>query len=656
MERPTTSNPKRQTFASHHGTEQSSFHVEPTPVKNNTGMQLDPSVIWSAQEGGVPENMLARPHTSNPRYVEKSQRDASPCTKSNVSIGFNFSPVSASSRNNNPTTNGGTTASLTNPSSNGPTPITTGRVHCPDDAASPCFADDGNSSPQHHRVVYEEGPNVGVLWASDSYSVDPQLLARPVTSNPWLQRVFDSVEPLEGDGESPYETPVPALTKQRHSQILWSSADVNDWRMLARPHTSNPLLEQMDRGPGVEKSGKVQGTKILWRREETVEEMQEIIAAQETRIRHLESAVLQLRTQLSAQDGDHVDHMYIPRQPITPTDSGANKARKVSGAYFPETNDGDDHQLLSDNLSGTGRPDIMNMDEASNVLSFESNETPSRILSQPSPIKEVEEDCPSPIQQVRPVSSCSQHQRAPVQLSDAETERFIRNNVTLAGGEDAVDEYNRMKKDLRNEARFKSTSQPHDDASPADTIPFRPPSRPESALPSRRAARLRQTVTQCRPNTAAASRRPVVATTEIATPPTDKPARPMSARPMTTSSWQSHPSHNVGEPVSLRAFLQNQANPCFTKLNAHPTLSATKAVGFLSDAAYAQEYAKLVRKGESYVLKDDFKELYLERAEEFGVTVSDREVERKMERFDSAGVDYLSPEEFAILYLKVAQW
>ena len=157
MDRPSTSNPKRQTFASHQLVAEISHSdaAVSTPFKEPS-MQLDPGVIWSSDESGVPEGMLARPHTSNPRYVEMSQRDASPAAASKRSLSTQHNNPSPASSKATPFVpvgglpSAGPTFSNTNPSSNGPTPISSGRAYVGEDfdtnRASPCFAD-GEGSP-----------------------------------------------------------------------------------------------------------------------------------------------------------------------------------------------------------------------------------------------------------------------------------------------------------------------------------------------------------------------------------------------------------------------------------------------------------------------------------------------------------------------------
>ena len=50
------------------------MHAPPPPDVKALVMEDMKEVLWS-EEKGVPENILARPHTSNPRYVEMHMRD-----------------------------------------------------------------------------------------------------------------------------------------------------------------------------------------------------------------------------------------------------------------------------------------------------------------------------------------------------------------------------------------------------------------------------------------------------------------------------------------------------------------------------------------------------------------------------------------------------
>jgi hypothetical protein len=76
----------------------------------------------------------------------------------------------------------------------------------------------------------------------------------------------------------------------------------------------------------------------------------------------------------------------------------------------------------------------------------------------------------------------------------------------------------------------------------------------------------------------------------------------------------------------------------------------------LNNKAIVEQYERLIRPGQLFALKSDFKEMYMKKSEEFGMCVSEREIDRKLTSFHGVGKDLLSFEEFSVLFLHIAQW
>ena len=76
----------------------------------------------------------------------------------------------------------------------------------------------------------------------------------------------------------------------------------------------------------------------------------------------------------------------------------------------------------------------------------------------------------------------------------------------------------------------------------------------------------------------------------------------------------------------------------------------------LNNKAIVEQYDKLIRSGHPFVLKTDFKEMYLKKSSEFGMCIGEREIDRKLIAFHTVGKEYLSLEEFSVLFLNIAQW
>uniref|UniRef100_A0A7S1QCH8 EF-hand domain-containing protein n=1 Tax=Neobodo designis TaxID=312471 RepID=A0A7S1QCH8_NEODS len=144
-----------------------------------------------------------------------------------------------------------------------------------------------------------------VLWASEARDIKPSMLARPTTSNPWLHRFLDGVP--DAKVSSPTMTG-PIDAERQRSLILWSEKAIEDWRMLARPHASNPVYESAQETSTPENTDMDRRglSEVLWSSDEaaadgtpTVQQLQEVIVAQANRVRELEREVNDLRLRLN---------------------------------------------------------------------------------------------------------------------------------------------------------------------------------------------------------------------------------------------------------------------------------------------------------------------------------------------------------------------
>ena len=216
-----------------------------------------------------------------------------------------------------------------------PSPVVSGRggggagegsvLWSQEDVAQEDLARPHTSNPRYSEIFGVETPRVtpaslrlespsrtsndttsAVLWASEARDIKPSMLARPTTSNPWLHSFLDSVP----DAKSPQagsERGVVDEERQR-SLILWSEKAIEDWRLLARPHASNPAYESsanaVDGGEGANNQRGL--SEVLWSNDDataigkpTVPQLQEVVVAQAARISELEREVTDLRLRLN---------------------------------------------------------------------------------------------------------------------------------------------------------------------------------------------------------------------------------------------------------------------------------------------------------------------------------------------------------------------
>jgi hypothetical protein len=462
-----------------------------TPVHGPSPVEVKPlvpdemrEILWS-EEKGVPENILARPHTSNPRYVEMHMRDT-PRKDNNSADGTQHAVPSAGATNTTP-------------------------------------------SSEHNSALPPQQPE-GILWAcGDSDSIDPALLVRPVTANPWLTRLFESGLVAVED-----------VLNHRGSKILWSSNDIEDWRSLARPHTSNPHRE---REQETSEQDAVVGeathtapaapnvSEVLWAREDP-EELRSTVEAQGRRIMNLEEEVSSLKQILF------------------------EVIAKLGGQAAPETA----ASAKSEPASMEGLP-------------------------------------------ARDPPAAANRSQAAVSPSLATTKVITTNSIpivttpmrqTASGDHDGfvVEDISAVEPQLLGPE------------TPTVLRPTAPPgpARPDTASASRRVLELRETVGQARP--------------------------------------QSAPLSHYTEVKSRKRDVVN----CFS--------GEGFSANHLDNSAITTEYSRLLRSGHDLVLRHDFKEHYTEKASEMGMFVSKAEVDRK---FGNSPL-YLTLEEFAIHYLRIARW
>lgn len=522
MDRPHTSNPKRKASA------------EVTPVHNPPGLDLKPlapddmrEILWS-EEQGVPENILARPHTSNPRYVEMHMRDTPRKDGADADGSHAAAPASA-----------------------GPT------------SATP--------SSDHNSVPPPQQPE-GILWAcgDDMDTIDPALLVRPVTANPWLTRLFES-------GNIPAEA-------NRGSKILWSSNDIEDWRSLARPHTSNPHRERdqevSEQDAVVDEATHSVPTaanvsEVLWAREDP-EEMRGTIEAQGRRIMNLEEEVSTLKQILyevivklggqtvqrppgpaAAEEGARV------LRPSTPLPENVPQAAAAGPAAAPAAIEG----------PAASAPEVHRPPQVP-----PSKNSPTARPQRAEPSKDV-----APALSPAPVATPASKMVTPIRQSHAadDDDGFVVEDTSAV------------------EPQLLGPTTP---TALRPTAPPAPGSRPDTATGSRRVLELRETVGHLRPQSA-----------------------PLSQYTQITSRRR-----DVVNCFSGEGYLANH----------------------LDNGAIATEYARLLRRGHDLVLRQDFKEHYMEKAADMGMFVNKAEVDRKF----GNSPQYLTLEEFAIHYLRIARW
>jgi hypothetical protein len=636
--RPTTSNPKRRhTVGSptHQQSQDTPRSSLPAEADGKLALRLpvafedvSAEVLWSS-EPTVPPSILARPHTSNPRYVELNQRD----TPRRETGGVVLTSAGGS-------TSGGATS-------------------------SPQLTPSDNSPDQSKQTQANDG--TGVLWACESESIDPALIARPITANPWLRRLFES-------GVIPE-----ANWSNKGAQILWSSIDVEDWRMLARPHTSNPLLERVAADASDVNTSTVQkASEVLWHRgndeasrkqqqqptssnrvaadddgvvlvdgdnvnqsaDQTIAREQmasllldsnttnplilsslrtqsEKIESLEAKVECLTTVVKELsdllRSSLVAQQNniqflqpqDHNQDSGSSRQhlSISVEHRPVQKVPSDKSIGVRAMELGSTHTLKSDVLTYLPDPTPLSVTIPVVKTEYPSYHAPSppRTALQASTAVTPATSLPSPVQ--RHVHYGVEN-LTPAVADEADAENFVveDNSAIEPRLEGIDDDSERNGSQQRKLFLVRGSGSTHGS------------SRPESAQP--------------RPTVGSSSR--VVHSLRESVD---------STRPQSAPLYHYRRTGAVNDSGSTTTFSKDGSNALL-----------------LNNKAIVEQYHKLIRSGHPFALKTDFTEMYRQKSEAFGMPVTNREIERKLHSFRSVGGEYLSLEEFSILYLHIAQW
>jgi hypothetical protein len=417
-------------------------------------------------------------------------------------------------------------------------------------------------------------------------NVDPKLLVRPRTANPWLRRLFESEIPIAEPDESvdpPALSGSTSLRKKKESEILWSSQDVVDWRLLARPHASNPILTSAQEKEDVVTSpSKCTQSEVIWEEAglaaagagaqgggdfdllsrapaaaaptaDALGELRAAVFMQSERIGALEMQLAVIRQLLERFVGQEAGHDSAKRsQPRQETEYPSPSIQPIARSC-----------------------------ENSNVAGAAPHCNPSPPLEHYPPYA-----APAPLS--------AENRRDPEPRDD------VLETIT----EDCSTMEEEQEQRLDRAAHASHTPhKPHEDAELQ---------RPETAQ-SRHVSHLRSVVEVSRPQSA----------------------------PLRTRTYKNFGGRSVhrGEVTDV-AFFENEQSTAL----------------LLNNECIRAQYRELVRPGEAFARKDDFAALYKRRAEEYGVVTSDRELQRKLQRFSSAGKDVISFEEFAVLYLHIAQW
>lgn len=580
--RPTTSNPKRRVSQN-------------SPVHNSGSMKMSPrgdapveadltaEVLWSNE--CVPANILARPHTSNPRYVEMNLRD-----------------TPRKENNNNGPPGGGTfqagTGSTSTPQLTSGTP--------------------SDGSPSDHRSpaagLHSNNATVsGVLWASDSDAVDPALLARPVTANPWLNRLFES-------GEIPDVN----WTRREGSQILWSSINVEDWRMLARPHASNPLLERGIGEDATEPSPTVahKQSEVLWQRDEDDDLGPQQLTIEQPAQQQVTSDVHQQLLRTADVQSQRISDLEGEIRALKYTVQDLVGSIRLLADALAEKKNGhveDKGAVAATAVAAapTGRPSPSVLPAARTQptvpivppLAMSTNIAPHRSQHYPVVREDYPKFCPPSPPKISstPNNSSARHATDASAVTQAAASSSPQ-PLSCKSADEA--EYNSFVKEDNSaiEPQLEGLHSVIDESSVSQLCS----QRPESAhVTSKKVVQLREAINGL--------------------------SRPQSA------PLQSYNTVRGGSGARLVT-----QTTCFSKDGSDSLLLNNKAI--------VEQYEKLLDGNHPFVLKTHFKDMYVRKAQEFGMVVNEREIDRKLLAFHTVGKEYLSLEEFSVLFLHIAQW
>jgi hypothetical protein len=555
--RPRTANPKllHLSLDAHHHAALGDAQLH-SPSISGRDIVDEGSVLWS-QDETLPREQLVRPHTSNPRYTERF-------------VGDTPRRDTSASRRETPSQQ----------------------------------SQDTTSAP--------------VLWASEGGDLNPAMLARPLTSNPWLLRFLDGVPDAKGGAGDGHP----------RSEILWSYKEIEDWRMLARPHAANPTYEASASiaATGGSPLGSARGvSEVVWSSDlqasddadpqGTITDLRHTVHSQQNRIRHLEDEVAHLRYQLStlsfaaaaaaasatvpapkvplrtaAADKPSTQAPSVASEPAKPVDitraASVEQRRPAPAATKPQQSD----DVLDITPIRRDEPHVARPPSRGNRIAATSPPRASSLVSPPGQEalpRQVAEKATTPKRSVT-----------------------IEPEASIAEDEDGDDADDRLFQREAQKAKGDAKDVAQEDRSSAFVSKFRA-----------------QTTGPARPDTAAAARGKKTVTL-------DAPVRPMSA-----------PAGRAGHAAAARRFC---ALP--TSFSAIASQSAT------ADDTIEEAYRSLCVGDSDTVSKAAFRRMYKAHAAEYGVAVSESALDRLLTPYTNAGPDHLSLREFAVLFLQLQRW
>ena len=648
-------------------------------------------VLWS-DDSQLPPEQLERPHTSNPRYQLELMHTLAAQQHQQQPLHGGMSPGAHGKRSPPQETAGGGPVTFTEaggvelhgaashatPRSHGSSLLqqqSTSVTSSFDAAASSTSNNNGRRGHSPQQPPPNGDANVGVLWASEGAHVDTQLIHRPSTSNPWLARFLgdhggsgmgqspappstgdDVVVPSQFD-EGAAASPAPPNTAPHCVQsagapstpgggppppqldpsgsngiavgetgtVMWSVTGVPDWRLVARPHTSNPVYEtDLAAQSGTSREGAMsdQSTPVApvavlqpppavaelltWqqrcrRQDDTIEALQVTVQQQARRIVDLETALSAMYQQLAAVRAvAAVSPAVLPSHPVSHSTGGATgstaASKSVHGAA-PTTMS----PIAPSRTVEEPSPPPAHAHRAGALPQLQRTHLPSRTGREG-----IETGVPA--QQIRP---------APAVAASPVSEDDIPVDNTSVHSEAAEQPGGR---DVASSSFYPQARRPE---SASAGGPLRP-----SATSS------------LRPGTAP-SQRPNV-------------------------RWSESPSLLAGA------------------IEHHGAATTSFALAASSHAADQNviefEYSNLCRPGTDRVRRADFKAMYRQRSAEFGITMSDRQLDNlitsnlgtqrprsasrsrlgsavsSLTPADEEAAAFLTLEQFTLLYLKLVQW
>lgn len=554
-----------------------------TPTNPTVGRDPEVAgVLWSETSFGLADGDIARPHTSNPAY--------------------------ATALRDTPSREKGTPRSSAN--------------------ESPSSEQQPGGDQQSTKAV---------LWAQDSMTIEPGLIVRPRTSNPWAHRQLDTAHPQHGSGRfvhfspsptehSPHRSGAAAIAHDDKNGILWSSNDVPDWHLLARPHASNPNIEHKmlneplmaDPCSGDCKQQLV-AAQVLPVRNENVTDLQNIVAAQSERISLLEHEVNDLRQRLATALGVSVAVLFPSPPGVIAPSVGAGASVDVldtvaAGDVVPQSlSDADDALTPSyGDAAAGGAGQLSPVVRSPSHAIADSSIFDAAQGSPPPAFARAHTEIPSPLAPGGATAAGSTDTAARYPTDD-EAMHFVQEDRPVAGDETFERDFETV------------TTQAQRSISPAAAA--RRQARPQTAGPGH--------VHHGHHHQSGANAAATAASSGLGQRVEPVPFRPMSAPLRPPSSAD---SSTIAAAATMNSFIES-------------------ASAMLVDTDRLQwEFSRLRCGPAPVVAKSDFRDFYMRRAAEFGMAPSARELDRQLKRFSSAGPDVLTLDEFSVLYLKIAAW